>query len=43
MGVICHFGESSMSGHFIAFCKHFTLKGDKWYKAMSKTVKIKIK
>ena len=32
MGVICHFGESSMSGHFIAFCKHFTLKGDKWYK-----------
>ena len=32
IGVICHFGESSMSGHFIAFCKHFSLKGDKWYK-----------
>ena len=32
MGVICHFGESSMSGHFIAFCKHFSYKGDKWYK-----------
>ena len=32
IGVICHFGESGMSGHFIAFCKHFSLKGDKWYK-----------
>ena len=32
IGVICHFGESNMSGHFIAFCKHITLKGDKWYK-----------
>ena len=21
-----------MSGHFIAFCKHFSFKGNKWYK-----------
>ena len=28
--VICHLGESSMSGHFIAYCKHKTDK--KWYK-----------
>ena len=27
--VICHFGESSMSGHFVAFCKH--RKTNKWY------------
>ena len=32
IGVICHFGESGMSGHFIAFCKHFSFKGNKWYK-----------
>ena len=31
-GVICHFGESGMGGHFIAFCKHFTYQGSKWYK-----------
>ena len=28
IGVISHFGESSMSGHFIADCRHFD---DKWY------------
>ena len=28
IGVISHLGESSMSGHFLAFCKHFD---DKWY------------
>ena len=28
IGVISHFGESSMSGHFIADCKHFD---NKWY------------
>jgi ubiquitin C-terminal hydrolase len=28
IGVISHFGESSMSGHFIAECKHFD---GKWY------------
>ena len=27
IGVISHLGESSMAGHFIAFCKHFT---DNW-------------
>ena len=27
--VICHFGESSMSGHFIAYCRHRINK--KWY------------
>ena len=27
--VICHYGESSMSGHFIAYCKHRINK--KWY------------
>ena len=32
IGVICHFGESGMGGHFIAFCKHFTYQGSKWYK-----------
>ena len=30
IGVITHLGESSMSGHFIAFCKD-PLNG-KWYK-----------
>ena len=30
VGVICHFGESGMGGHFIAFCKS-DYKG-KWYK-----------
>ena len=30
VGVICHFGESGMGGHFIAFCKN-DYKG-KWYK-----------
>ena len=30
IGIVTHFGESSMSGHFIAFCKSF---GDQqWYK-----------
>ena len=29
-GVICHLGESSMNGHFIAFCRHRV--SDKWYK-----------
>ena len=28
IGVISHLGESSMEGHFIAFCKHFD---DNWY------------
>ena len=28
VGVISHFGESNMSGHFIADCRHFD---DKWY------------
>ena len=28
IGVISHFGESSMNGHFIADCKHFD---GKWY------------
>ena len=28
IGVISHLGESSMSGHFIADCKHFD---GKWY------------
>ena len=28
--VICHYGPSSMSGHFIAYCKH--RKNNKWYK-----------
>ena len=27
--VICHYGPSSMSGHFIAFCRNN--KDDKWY------------
>ena len=32
IGVISHFGESGYGGHFIAFCKHFTKMGCKWYK-----------
>ena len=28
IGFICHLGESSMNGHFIAYCKHFD---NKWY------------
>ena len=28
ISVICHIGESSMEGHFFAYCKHFD---DKWY------------
>ena len=28
IGVICHLGESSMEGHFIAYCKHFD---ESWY------------
>ena len=28
IGVISHLGESSMEGHFIAYCKHFD---EKWY------------
>lgn len=28
IGVISHLGESSMEGHFIAYCKHFD---DNWY------------
>ena len=28
IGVICHLGESSMNGHFLAYCKHFD---DNWY------------
>ena len=32
VGVICHFGESGMGGHFIAFVKHFGNYGCKWYK-----------
>ena len=28
IGIISHFGESSMEGHFIAYCKHFD---DNWY------------
>ena len=28
--VICHYGPSSMSGHFIAYCKHRV--NNKWYK-----------
>ena len=32
IGVICHYGESGMGGHFIAFCKHFNNIGCKWYK-----------
>ena len=30
IGIVTHFGPSSMSGHFIAFCKSFVDK--KWYK-----------
>ena len=30
IGIVTHFGRSSMSGHFIAFCKSF--KDLKWYK-----------
>ena len=30
IGIVTHFGESSMSGHFIAFCKSF--RDQKWYK-----------
>ena len=33
VGVITHIGESSMSGHFIAYCKsYFYLDNNKWYK-----------
>ena len=33
IGVICHFGESGMGGHFIAFCKRkLNDKIKKWYK-----------
>ena len=32
IGVISHFGESGMGGHFIAFCKHLSDYGSKWYK-----------
>ena len=32
IGVICHFGESGMGGHFIAFCKHVVNYEFKWYK-----------
>ena len=28
--VICHLGPSSMSGHFVAYCRH--KQNDKWYK-----------
>ena len=28
IGIISHFGESSMEGHFMAYCKHFD---DNWY------------
>ena len=28
--VICHLGESSMNGHFIAYCRH--RQNNKWYK-----------
>ena len=28
--VICHLGPSSMSGHFVAYCRH--KNNDKWYK-----------
>ena len=28
--VICHLGPSSMSGHFVAYCRH--RKNNKWYK-----------
>ena len=28
--VICHIGPSSMSGHFVAFCKNHI--NNKWYK-----------
>ena len=28
--VICHLGESSMSGHFVAYCRH--RQNNKWYK-----------
>ena len=31
IGVITHLGESSMSGHFIAYCRD-PLHNDKWYK-----------
>ena len=30
IGMICHYGESSMAGHFIAFCKNS--EDGKWYK-----------
>ena len=30
IGIVTHFGPSSMSGHFIAFCKSFV--DQKWYK-----------
>ena len=30
IGIVTHFGPSSMDGHFIAFCKSF--KNNKWYK-----------
>ena len=28
-GVICHIGPSSMSGHFVAYCRN--RMDDKWY------------
>ena len=34
--VICHYGPSSMSGHFIAYCKHRKTK--KWYQYNDSTV-----
>ena len=32
IAVICHYGESGMGGHFIAFCKHLVNYEYKWFK-----------
>ena len=36
IGIVTHFGPSSMSGHFIAFCKSYF--DNKWYKYNDSTV-----
>ena len=32
MGIIVHIGPSSMSGHFIAYCRRKENNNQKWYK-----------
>ncbi len=31
IGVVTHYGESSSSGHFMAYCKHYENNADVWY------------